>query len=103
VVENGAEPAWSIEGDVTVEENLGAEVLVFFPVDAAPVETDEIVSIREGEDHSLLATDARALFTARLPSGRRRHSGRRIRLALDPERCHFFDPASGASLVERRA
>jgi multiple sugar transport system ATP-binding protein len=103
VVDDDARPAWWIEGDVTVEENLGAEVLVFFPVDAAPVETDEIVSIREGEDHSLLASDARALFTARLPSGRRRHSGRRIRLALDPERCHFFDPASGASLVERRA
>jgi multiple sugar transport system ATP-binding protein len=103
LVDDGAQPAWSIEGDVTVEENLGAEVLVFFPVDAAPVETDEIVSIREGEDHSLLATDARALFTARLPSARRQHIGHRIRLALDPERCHFFDPASGASLVNRSA
>jgi multiple sugar transport system ATP-binding protein len=101
MVDDGAQPAWWIEGDVTVEENLGAEVLVFFPVDAAPVETDEIVSIREGEDHSLLASDARALFTARLPSGRQQHLGRRIRLALDPERCHFFDPVSGASLVER--
>src|SRR4029077_10782424 len=61
VVDDGVQPAWSIGGDVTVEENLGAEVLVFFPVDAPPVETDEIVSIREGEDHSLLATDTRAL------------------------------------------
>src|SRR5262245_25719531 len=101
-VDNGATPAWSIEGEVTVEENLGAEVLVFFPIDAAPVETDDIVSIREGED-ALLATEARALFIARLPSGRRRHIGRRIRLALDPERCYFFDPASGASLVARTA
>ena len=100
-VDDGVQPGWWIEGEVTVEENLGAEVLVFFPVEAPPVETDEIVSIREGEDHSLLATDARALFTARLPSGRRRHLGRRIRLALDPERCHFFDPASGVSLVDR--
>jgi multiple sugar transport system ATP-binding protein len=103
VVADDAAPAWWIEGNVSVEENLGAEVLVFFPIDAAPVETDEIVSIREGEDHSLLGSDARALFTARLPSGRQRHIGRRIRLALDPERCHFFDPASGVSLVERRA
>src|SRR6266542_2276437 len=35
-VEDG-HSGWSIEGDVTVEENLGAEVLVFFPLDAAPV------------------------------------------------------------------
>ena len=57
---------------MTVEENLGAEVLVFFPVDAPPVETDEIVSIRAGEqEEALLAQEARALFTARLPSGTR--------------------------------
>jgi multiple sugar transport system ATP-binding protein len=102
-VEDGAAPAWSIEGDVTVEENLGAEILVFFPVDAAPVETDEIVSIREGEEEALLAQEPRALFTARLPSGTRRFVGKRIRLALDPERCYFFDPATGESLVARKA
>jgi multiple sugar transport system ATP-binding protein len=94
-------PAWWIEGDVKVEENLGAEVLVFFPVNAAPVETDEIVSIREGDDEGLLATEARAIFTARLPSGTRRLLGKKIKLALDPERCYFFDPATGRSLLAR--
>jgi len=103
LAENGESPGWSIEGDVTVEENLGAEVLVFFPIDAAPVETDEIISIREGEEEALLAQEARALFTARLPSGTRRLVGKKIRLALDPERCHFFDPATGESLVARKA
>jgi multiple sugar transport system ATP-binding protein len=94
-------PAWWIEGDVNVEENLGAELLVFFPVNAAPVETDEIVSIREGDEEGLLATEARAIFTARLPSGTRRLLGKRIRLGLDPERCYFFDPATGRSLLAR--
>jgi multiple sugar transport system ATP-binding protein len=94
---------WSIEGEVKVEENLGAEVLVFFPVDAAPVETDEIVSIREGEEEEgLLAQEARAIFTARLPSGTRQLIGKRIRLALDPERCYFFDPDTGDSLLVRK-
>src|SRR5436190_4244088 len=65
-IQDGGSAPWSIEGDVTVEEHLGSEVLVFFPVDAVPVETDDIVSIREGEEHALLAGDARALFTARL-------------------------------------
>ncbi|HEX9378009.1 MAG TPA: sn-glycerol-3-phosphate ABC transporter ATP-binding protein UgpC [Gaiellaceae bacterium] len=96
--------AWTIEGEVTVEENLGAEVLVFFPVNAAPVETDEIVSIRAGEEEeALLAQEARALFTARLPSGTRQLMGTKIRLALDPERCHFFDPVTRASLLTRTA
>jgi hypothetical protein len=86
-----------------VEENLGAEMVVFFPVNAPPVETDEIVSIREGDEEGLLAEEARALFTARLPSGTRQLVGKKIRLALDPERCHFFDPDTGESLLTRKA
>jgi multiple sugar transport system ATP-binding protein len=101
-VDEAQSPAWAIEGEVTVEENLGAEVLVFFPVNAAPVETDEIVSIRAGEEEeALLAQEDGALFTARLPSGRRQLIGTKIRLALDPERCHFFDPVTRESLLTR--
>ena len=96
-------PAWWIDGEVTVEENLGVEMLVFFPIDAPPVETDEIVSIREGDEEGLLAEEARALFTARLPSGTRQLVGKKIRLALDPARCHFFDPDTGESLLARKA
>ena len=104
LVDEGPSPGWSIEGDVTVEENLGAEVVVFFPVDAAPVETDEIVSIRAGEqEEALLAQEARALFTARLPSGTRELLGTKIRLALNPERCYFFDPVTRESLLLRQA
>jgi multiple sugar transport system ATP-binding protein len=102
-VTDGEPAAWAIDGEVTVEENLGAEVLVFFPIDAAPVETDDIVSIREGEEHALLASDARSLFTARLPSGTRPLLGTRIRVALDARRCHFFDPVTGESLLPRSA
>jgi multiple sugar transport system ATP-binding protein len=102
-VEDGDSPAWSIEGDVTVEENLGAEVLVFFPINAAPVETDEIVSIRSEEEEARLVQEARALFTARLPSATRRFVDTRIRLALDPGRCYFFDPVTGESLLTRKA
>jgi multiple sugar transport system ATP-binding protein len=102
-VEEGESPGWSIEGEIKVEENLGVEILVFFPIDAAPVETDEIVSIREGDEEGLLAEEARAIFTARLPSGTRRLSGKKIRLALDPARCYFFDPGTGESLLARGA
>ena len=102
-IPDGESAAWSITGDVTVEEDLGVEILVFFPVDAPPVETDELVSIREGDEEGLFAEQARALFTARLPSGTRRLVGKKIRLALDPERCYFFDPDTGESLLTRKA
>jgi multiple sugar transport system ATP-binding protein len=100
-VEDDRLPPWWIDGTVTVEENLGAETVVFFPINAPPVETDEIVSIREGDEEGLLAEEARALFTARLPSGTRQFVGKTIRLALHPERCHFFDPDTGESLLTR--
>jgi multiple sugar transport system ATP-binding protein len=102
-VDDGESAPWCIDGEVTVEENLGVEMLVFFPINAPPVETDEIVSIREGDEEGLLAEEARALFTARLPSGTRQLVGKRIRLALDPARCHFFDPETGESLLTRKA
>ncbi len=88
---------------MSVEENLGAEVVVFFPIEAEPVETDDIVSIRESEEEALLVREARALFTARLPSGTRPLMGKTIRLGLNPERCYFFDPGTGESLVARKA
>jgi multiple sugar transport system ATP-binding protein len=101
-VDEAQSPAWAIEGEVTVEENLGAEVLVVFPINAAPIETDEIVSIRAGEEEeALLAQEARALFTARLPSGTRRLLGSKIRLSLDPSRCYFFDADTRESLLSR--
>jgi multiple sugar transport system ATP-binding protein len=101
-VDEAQSPAWAIVGEVTVEENLGAEVLVVFPINASPIETDEIVSIRAGEEEeALLAQEARALFTARLPSGTRRLLGSKIRLSLDPSRCYFFDPDTRESLLSR--
>src|SRR5207247_686411 len=93
---------WTIEASVSVVENLGAEILVFFPLDVAPVESDDLVRVQEGEDYAgLMAEDTRAIFTARLPSTTRAAVARTIRLALDPNLCYFFDPQTGDSLVAR--
>jgi multiple sugar transport system ATP-binding protein len=94
--------AWSIEAEVSVVENLGAEILVFFPLDIPPVESDDLVRVQEGEEYEgLIAEDDRAILTARLPSTTRAAAGQPIRLALDPRRCYFFDPRTGDSLVAR--
>jgi multiple sugar transport system ATP-binding protein len=94
---------WSIEADVSVVENLGAETLVFFPLDVTAVEPDELVAVREGEEQAgLIAADHGTILTARLPSMARTASRKRIRLALHPNLCYFFDPATGSCILAGR-
>jgi multiple sugar transport system ATP-binding protein len=93
---------WSIEADVSVVEDLGAERLVFFRLDAQAAEPEDVVRVREGEEQAgLMATVHGTILTARLPSTPRTDTRQRIRLALHPELCHFFDPDSGSSLLVR--
>jgi multiple sugar transport system ATP-binding protein len=94
---------WWIEAEVSVVENLGAETLVFFPLDVKAVEAEELVAVRSGEEQAgLMAANGGAVLAARLGSTARARTGSRIRLALDPRLCYFFDPETGDSLVERR-
>jgi hypothetical protein len=89
---------------VSVFEDLGAERLVFFPLDVAAVEPDDIVRIREGEEQAgLMATGDTTILTARLPSSARPTSPTRIRLAVNPSLCHFFDPDTGESVLRRES
>jgi multiple sugar transport system ATP-binding protein len=98
---NGAASAWTIEAEVTVEENLGAEILVFFPLETPAVASDDLVRAHSGEEHAALLADDRAIFTARLPATRRAGTRQKIRVGLDPRLCHFFDPDTGDAIVIR--
>jgi multiple sugar transport system ATP-binding protein len=94
--------SWWIEAEVSVVENLGAETLVFFPLDVQAVEAEELVAVRSGEEQAgLMAANGDTVLAARLGSTARARTGDRIRLALDPRLCYFFDPQTGDSLVER--
>jgi multiple sugar transport system ATP-binding protein len=93
---------WSIEADVSVVEDLGAERLVFFRLDAQAAEPEDVVRVREGEEQAgLMAAGHDTILTARLSSTARARTRQRIRLALHPELCHFFEPESGQSLLVR--
>jgi multiple sugar transport system ATP-binding protein len=96
---NGDASPWAIEAQVTVEENLGAEILVFFPLETPAVASDDLVRAHSGEEHAALLADDRAIFTARLPATRRASARQKIRLGLDPRLCHFFDPDTGDAIV----
>ncbi|HET9507415.1 MAG TPA: sn-glycerol-3-phosphate ABC transporter ATP-binding protein UgpC [Gaiellaceae bacterium] len=90
-----------VEVEVAVVEDLGAEAHVIFPVDAVPVEADELRAAHDQQegDARLLADDARALFTARVDARTRASAGDRLRLAVNPSALHFFDADTGASLT----
>ncbi len=86
---------------VTVVEDLGAESYVIFTVDAPRVLADAVQAAKdaaEPEEGLLLADDARSLFTARLDGYRLIAPGSEIELAVDPQRLHFFDAATGDAI-----
>jgi multiple sugar transport system ATP-binding protein len=87
-------PTFEIEP--TVVEELGAEVHALFPVDAPPVGTEGVDSAPGAA--SLLAK-AQSLFTARLDARTKAKPFNRVRVAVDPDRFHYFDPESGENLL----
>ena len=89
----------AIDIDVAVVEELGSATHVLFTVEAPPVEVESVRAASDDRERAtLLASDRRALFTAEVPEGTPVQPGERLRLALDPSRLHFFDPATGATL-----
>ena len=84
----------TIDAEVLVVEDLGADIHVFFRVDAPPMTAEVLESASED---GLLATD-QALFTARVDARSNAAVGGTIALGVDASRFHFFDPDSGARL-----
>jgi multiple sugar transport system ATP-binding protein len=86
----------------SVLELLGSEVNVIFSIDAPPVETEELRAAAADDEGKLLLDDKKARFTGRLDPRTRVRHGDQLRLTVDTSRCHFFDPATGASLAAGR-
>jgi multiple sugar transport system ATP-binding protein len=85
----------TVEVEVTVLEELGADAHVFFRVDAPQVTAEAL----EGKEDATLIADSTALFSARVDPRTRARVGDRVLLAVDPSRFHFFDAETGASLL----
>ena len=88
-----------LEVRVAVLEELGSDVYVIFEVDAPRVGAAQLRAAVEDEAQSLLAEEETSLFNARVDPRTRAEVGKTLRLAVDPSRFHFFDPASGANLM----
>jgi multiple sugar transport system ATP-binding protein len=88
-----------LEVTVSVLEELGSEVHVIFAIDAPPVRTEETAAALDAQDETtLVADDARALFTARVDPRTSARVGEPAALTVDPAQFHFFDPVTGRSM-----
>ena len=97
----GADPSLpTIEVTIEIVEELGPDTHVIFTVDAAKVDVSEVREA-SGDEAVLLATEG-VPFTARLDPQARVRPGQTIRLAVDPSRFHFFDPATGLRLAPQQ-
>ncbi len=93
-----------LDVEVDITEELGSEVNVLFTVDAPPVTTEEALAAAsdEGADDILPLITERAQFCARVDARTRAKPGERIRLAVDPNRFHFFEPDTGLAISSER-
>jgi multiple sugar transport system ATP-binding protein len=85
----------TIDVEVAVLEELGSDAYVFFQSDARRVRP-EVLAL---EEDPVLVPDAGTLVSARVDPRTNAQVGDRLRLAVDPGRLHFFDGATGASLL----
>jgi multiple sugar transport system ATP-binding protein len=85
----------SFEVTPVVVEELGADVHVLFPVAAANVAPDEA----SGDEEAALLAPGETLLGARIDPAAGAAVGRPLTLSVDPSRFHFFDRATGATLL----
>ncbi len=88
----------TIDVDVLVVEELGSDAHVFFPIDAPRITPETIEA--EGEDAAQLVADEVVLLNARVDPRTAARVGAGLSIAVDPARFHYFDPETGASLLE---
>ena len=99
LVRGGAPEGSTLDATVGLTEALGSEIMVHFDLDVPKVVTEDtkLLDKDSGADDTGLATDATRFVASFAPRSRVRF-GEKIRVAVDTERLHFFDPATGVAV-----
>ena len=89
--------------EVSLAESLGFEVIVHFELESTAVRPAEVGAETNGASNGLpvaelVADGGRAAMTARIDPRTSAKTGGPLRLALDVERLHFFDPVTQRAL-----
>jgi multiple sugar transport system ATP-binding protein len=86
-----------------LREDMGAEVFLHFSVHAPPVRATEVTEALEHEEFEAIKERAHRTgvpFIARVERLTRAREGERVRLFVDVEHLHFFDPATGLGIYD---
>jgi len=86
-----------LEVECAVRQNLGADVLLFFPSPSSGDDYEIIQRLTASEAHSATRAD-RQLLCARIATQFPARAGDRLELVVPVERLHFFDPDTGTRL-----
>jgi multiple sugar transport system ATP-binding protein len=96
----------TLEVVVDVVEELGSEMNLLFRVDTPAVVTQQTQAVAEEAEDThvvpIVATAGQTVFTARVTARSDARAGERIRLAVAPDRMHFFDPGTGDVIAATR-
>jgi multiple sugar transport system ATP-binding protein len=98
-VPNGVPEPHALEAPVLLVESLGSDLLVHTELDAPAVLTRDQLEVAREVGGDSEADLARARFTARLTPDVRVAPGDRIRLRVDVDRLHYFDPDTTLALT----
>jgi multiple sugar transport system ATP-binding protein len=85
-----------LDGDVTLVEALGSDLLVHFTIDAARVQPEDVHEDAAGLESGELVVAGEGI--SRVDPRVAVKVGERMRFRLDPARLHFFDPASESAI-----
>jgi multiple sugar transport system ATP-binding protein len=88
----------ALEAPVLLVESLGSDLLVHTELDAPAVLTRDQLEVAREVGGDPAADLARARFTARLTPDVRVVPGDRVRLRVDVDRLHYFDPDTTLAL-----
>jgi len=94
----GADSDRAIEAPVVLVESLGSDLLVHCELDVPAVLTEDQLDVAREVGGQTAVAQATARITARLAPDVAVAAGDRVRIAVDVERIHFFDPETTLAL-----
>jgi multiple sugar transport system ATP-binding protein len=95
-----SQPDRQLRTTVALSESLGADVLVYFDVEAPgviPVDLDEEAGVA-AVDPSERKTERESRLVARVSPRTQAREGTPVQLAVDTSRLYFFDPENGLAI-----
>jgi multiple sugar transport system ATP-binding protein len=98
-VPGGVPERHALEAPVALVESLGSDLMVHTELDAPAVLTQDQLEVAREVGGDPAADPARARFTARLTPDVRLAPGDRVRLRVDVDRLHYFDPDTTLALT----